>query len=147
VRDYATFALRVALAFAFFYSIADRFGWLGPPGAANVSWGTFARFTGYVAMLNWYLPHSLIPALAWVDTALELALGCALLVGLWLRGAAIVSALLLLAFGITMGIRLGIGAPLAYSVFTASAAAFLLAAMPRSAWSLDGLFLPRSSRR
>ena len=131
----------------FFTSIGDRFGWFGPPGAANVSWGTFARFTGYVAILNWYLPHSVIPALAWIDTVLEFLLGCALLAGLWLRSAAIVSALLLLAFGITMSIRLGIGAPLAYSVFTASAAAFLLASMPRSAWSLKRFFRPSSARR
>jgi putative oxidoreductase len=141
LRDFAALAVRVALASAFLYSVADRFGWLGPPGAANVSWGTFARFTAYVAILNWYLPHSVIPALAWIDTILELLLGCGLFAGLWLRGVAIVSALLLLAFGVTMSIRLGIGAPLGYSVFTASAAAFLLASAPSSQWSIDRILL------
>ncbi len=127
MRDYASVALRLALGLTFLYSVADRFGWLGPPGAANVSWGTFARFTAYVGILNWYLPHAIISNLAWIETALELILGLALVAGLWLRLTATVSALLLLSFGVTMSLAGGIGAPFQYSVFTASAAALLLA--------------------
>lgn len=127
MRDYASLALRAALGLTFLYSVADRFGWLGPPGAPNVSWGTFARFTTYVGVLNWYLPHALVPGLAWLDTAVEVVLGVALVAGIRLRVAAGVSGLLLLSFATTMAIALGAGAPFAYSVFTASAAAFMLA--------------------
>jgi uncharacterized membrane protein YphA (DoxX/SURF4 family) len=136
-RDLASLSLRLALALTFLYSVADRFGLLGPPGVANVSWGTFARFTSFVGVLNWYLPHAIVPAVAWIDTALEIFLGLALLAGLWLRPTAVVSALLLFTFAITMSIALGIGAPFAYSVFTASAGAFLLASTASSRWSLD----------
>ncbi len=139
MRDYASLVLRVALALTFLYSVADRFGWVGPPGAANVSWGTFSRFTTYAGMLNWFLPHSVIAVLAWIDTSLEAFLGLMLLAGLWLRAVSFVSALLLLAFATTMSIANGIGAPFQYSVFTASAAAFLLASQPSYRWSIDRL--------
>jgi putative oxidoreductase len=137
MRDYASLALRVALALTFLYSVADRFGWVGPPGAANVSWGTFSRFTTYVGTLNWFLPHSAIAVLAWIDTSLEAFLALMLLAGLWLRAVSFVSGLLLLAFAIAIGVASGIGAPFQYSVFTASAAAFLLASQPSYRWSID----------
>jgi len=139
-RDYATLALRVALGVTFLYSVADRFGVLGPPGTPNVSWGTFAKFTAFVGVLNWFLPHSLMMAVAWVDTTLEVFLGVALLLGFWLRPVAIASGLLLLAFATTMSIALGIGAAFAASVFTASAASFFLAVSASSRCSLDRLF-------
>jgi uncharacterized membrane protein YphA (DoxX/SURF4 family) len=138
MRDYPSLALRVALALTFLYSLADRFGWVGPPGA-NVSWGSFSHFTAYVGTLNWFLPHSLIAALAWFDTSLEAVLSLTLLAGIWLRAVSFVSGLLLLAFATTMSVANGIGAPFQYSVFTASAAAFLLASQPPDRWSLDHL--------
>jgi uncharacterized membrane protein YphA (DoxX/SURF4 family) len=122
------------------YSVADRFGLVGPPGAANVSWGTFTRFISFVGVLNWFLPHAMISAIAWIDSALEFFLGLALLTGLWLRPAAIVSAVLLFTFATTMSVALGIGAPFQYSVFTAAASAFLLASTASSRWSLDRCF-------
>ncbi len=137
--SYASLALRVALALTFLYSLADRFGWVGPPGAANVSWGTFSHFTAYAGTLNWFLPHSLIAALAWFDTSLEAVLGLMLLAGLRLRAVSFVSGLLLLAFATAMSVASGIGAPFQYSVFTAAAAAFLLASQPPDRWSLDHL--------
>jgi uncharacterized membrane protein YphA (DoxX/SURF4 family) len=127
MRDYASFILRAALGLTFLFSVADRFGLIGPPGAPGVSWGTFPRFSAYVGILNWYAPHALIPVIAWLDTGLETILGVALIAGLWLRGSATVAALLLLAFALTMAKANGIGAPFAYSVFTAAAGAFILA--------------------
>jgi uncharacterized membrane protein YphA (DoxX/SURF4 family) len=147
VRDYASLATRLALGFSFLYAILDRFGVLGGPGAPNVSWGSFARFIAYVGMLNWYVPKPLIPSLAVVETAIELSLALLLLFGLWLRFASLASALLLLSFAVTMTIEAGIGAPLGYSVFTASAAAFLLGAAGSVRWSLDTLFTGISGRR
>jgi uncharacterized membrane protein YphA (DoxX/SURF4 family) len=139
MRGYASLVLRIALALTFLYSVADRFGWVGSPGAANVSWGTFSRFTSYVGMLNSFLPHSVIPALAWMDTSLEAFLSLMLLAGLGLRAVSLVSGLLLLAFATAMSVANGIGAPFQYSVFTASAAAFLLATQPSDRWSVDRL--------
>ncbi len=139
MRDYASLTLRVALGLTFLYSVADRFGVLGPPGTANVSWGTFSRFTAYVGVLNGFLPHTLVPTIAWIDTGLEILVGVALLLGLWLRTTAIVSALMLLIFAVTTAIANGVGSSFTYSIFTASAASFMLATASSSRWSLDRL--------
>lgn len=139
MRDWAAVGLRLALGLTFLYAIADRFGLLGPPGAANVSWGNFSRFTAYVGILNWYLPHFIIPTLARAETVLETLLGIALLLGVWLRPVALVSGLLILSFAMTMTVASGVGAPLAASVFTAAAAAFMLAVGGSARWSIDGL--------
>ena len=136
MRDYASIALRLALGLTFLYAIADRFGVLGPPGTPNISWGNFSRFTAYVGTLNWYVPHLFVPALAWVETVLETLLGIGLVLGVLLRQVAFVSALLLLSFALTMAVAVGIGAPLAASVFTASAAAFMLAVGGSERWSI-----------
>lgn len=146
MRDYASLTLRLALGLTFLYSVADRFGILGPPGTPNVSWGNFSRFTVYVGVLNGYLPHRFVPSLASIDTAIEFFLGIALVIGLRLRLVSMVSAFLLLAFATTMSVAIGIGAPFAYSVFTASAGAFLLAACHSSRWTFDIVMLRGESR-
>jgi putative oxidoreductase len=73
------------------------------------------------------MPASSIPFLAWAATATELVLGVLLLLGLWRRWTALASALLLILFGTAMAISFGAKSPLDYSVFSASAAAVLLA--------------------
>ena len=74
------------------------------------------------------MPRWTIPFLAWAATAAELGLGLALVLGLWPRLVALGSAVLLALFGLAMALSLGIKSPLDYSVFSASAAALLLAA-------------------
>jgi len=118
----ATYA-RVALAAAFLSGIASRFGWWG----RDVGYGNFDGFVRYTAEVNSFMPAATIPALAWAATAAELVLGVTLLVGVWPRWTALASALLLLLFGVAMAISMGIKEPLDYSVFSASAAAALLA--------------------
>lgn len=145
MRDFASLYLRLALGLAFLYSVADRFGLLGGPGVNGVSWGTFSRFTAYVAILNWYAPRWSAPDLAWADTALELALGLTLIVGLWTKFSAWISACLLLIFALAISIATGIGGAFQYSVFTASAGAMMLATAGSSRWTLDGLI--ESTRR
>ena len=54
-------------------------------------------------------------------------LGVLLILGIWPRWVALASALLLVLFGTAMAISFGIKSPLDYSVFSASAAAVLLA--------------------
>ena len=136
-----TVYLRVALGAAFLSAVADRFGLWGPFGTPNVGWGEFGRFVAYVGQLNWFVPEGLWPLVAWLATAAELSLGLLLLVGLWTRVAAVLSALLLLVFALAMTVALGPEPPLSLSVWTASAGAALLATLPEPAyvWSLDHL--------
>jgi uncharacterized membrane protein YphA (DoxX/SURF4 family) len=144
-----TVYLRVALGAAFLSAVADRFGLWGPFGTPNVAWGEFGRFVAYVGQLNWFVPEGLWPPVAWLSTAAELALGLLLLVGLWTRVAAVLSALLLLAFALAMAVALGPEPPLSLSVWTASAGAALLATLPEPAyvWSLDHWLRRDSTRR
>jgi len=114
---------RLALGAAFLSGIASRFGLYGK----NVGYGNFANFVRYTAEVNSFMPAFTIPFLAWTATAAEFVLGIALILGVWQRQVALGSALLLAVFGIAMGISFGIRSPLDYSVFSASAAAVLLA--------------------
>jgi len=117
---------RIALGGAFLSAVASRFGiWDG-----NVGLDHFAGFTRYTAEVNSFMPAVTIPFLAWTATAAELSLGVALIAGLRLRWVALGAALLLALFGAAMAISFGIKEPLDYSVFSASAAALLLALYP-----------------
>jgi len=115
---------RIALGAAFLSGIADRFGLYR---GKNVGYGNFDGFLRYTAQVNSFMPRSTIPFLGWAATAAELSLGIALILGLWTRWVALASALLLVLFGTAMAISFGIKSPLDYSVFSASAAAFMLA--------------------
>jgi uncharacterized membrane protein YphA (DoxX/SURF4 family) len=87
VLQIARVVLRLALGITFLVSIADRFGWLGVYGSKNVSWGDWTHFVQYVAQLNSFVPKSLIPGLAVLETIIELGLGIALLLGIYQRVA------------------------------------------------------------
>jgi uncharacterized membrane protein YphA (DoxX/SURF4 family) len=119
---------RVALSAAFLSGIASRFGWWGH----GVGYGDFAHFEQYTAQVNSFMPAATIPFLAWAATVAEAGLGVALLIGKRLRPVAFASAGLLALFGVAMAISFGIKEPLDYSVFSASAAALLLADQPRT---------------
>jgi putative oxidoreductase len=123
VERWALRYARIALGAAFLSGIADRFGLWGK----NVGYGDFAHFVKYTAEVNSFMPAFTIPFLAWAATVAELVLGIALISGVWLRWVALGSALLLLLFGTAMAISFGLKSPLDYSVFSASAAAVLLA--------------------
>src|SRR5271165_5594585 len=84
--------VRIALGMSFLSGVADRFGvWRG----RNVGYGDFAHFVQYTAKVNSFMPAFVIPYLAWAATVAELSLGIALVAGLWLRWAAVGSAVLL----------------------------------------------------
>jgi putative oxidoreductase len=114
---------RIALGAAFLSAVADRFGLWGQ----NSAWGIFAKFTEYTAQVNSFMPASLIPFLAWAATIAESVLGVSLIIGIWPRWVALGAATLLFLFGTAMAISFGIKSPLDFSVFSASAAALLLA--------------------
>ena len=129
ILRHAPLYVRLTLGVTFLSSVSDRFGVWGPPGTRNVAWGDFDHFLAYTAVLNPYLPAGVIPALGWAVTAAETVLGVALIVGFRTRLVALASSLLLLAFALGMTIGVGIKSPLDYSVFSASAAAFVLASL------------------
>ena len=118
---------RFALGTAFLSAVADRFGIWGPYGAKNVSWGNFARFSEYTGAVTSRLPSSWTVPFAWAATVAETLLGILLIAGFKTRWASALSGLLLLSFAMGMATGLGIKSPLDYSVFSAAAAAFLLA--------------------
>lgn len=124
--------LRIALAAGFLSAVADRFGLWGAPGADGIAWGHWYYFSLYSAALTWYLPEFLHEPAAWAATVLEVLFGIGLLIGWKLRYFALASGVLLLIFALSMTLAFGIKAPLDYSVFTASAGAFVLATLPDS---------------
>lgn len=119
--------LRLALGASFLSAVADRFGLWGPPGSSRVAWGDFSRFALYTGQLLWFLPQGAVLLFAWLATIAEIVLGLALVLGLFPRVTALLSGVLLFTFAFFMTVALGVKAPLDYSVFTACAAAFVLA--------------------
>ena len=101
----------------------------GPNGAPGVGWGDWSHFVAYTGRLLWFLPSSLVNPAAWAATIAEAGLAIALLTGLGSRIVALASTALLASFALAMTVALGVKAPLDYSVFTAAAAALLLAAV------------------
>jgi uncharacterized membrane protein YphA (DoxX/SURF4 family) len=129
--------LRFALGLSFLSAVADCFGWWGAFGQPNVAWGDFARFAAYTGKLNWFLPSAMIPALAVVATCAEVLLGLLLVAGWHTRIAVLCSAILLMTFGLTMTLALGVKSPLNSSVFSAAAGSVLLATCPAFPFSVD----------
>lgn len=127
LQHWSRVMVRVALGVAFLSAVADRFGLYGPPGTNGVGWGDWSQFVAYAGTLNWFLPGTLVPFVAAVATVLEIVFGVALIAGYMVRRAALGSAVLLTLFGVAMATGLDITAPIDYSVFTAAAAALLLA--------------------
>ena len=139
IRGFSSLFLRLALGVSFLSALADRFGLWGTVGQPNVSWGSFARFVAYTGKLNWFLPESAIPALAVIATCAEALLGLCLVIGWHTRIAALLSGILLILFGVTMAVALGVKAPLDFSVFSAAGGAFLLATCTEFPFGVDKL--------
>lgn len=115
--------LRVAIAVAFLSAVADRFGIWGD------AWGNMESFSEYTHQLLPWLSADLAMVAGWMATIAELVFGLLLLIGWKVKLMANLSGVLLLCFALAMWSTLGIKAPLNYSVFSASAAAFALATM------------------
>ena len=130
---------RFALGASFLSAVADRFGLWGPHGAMSVSWGDFAHFVEYTGAVMSLFPSSLTVSFAWAATVAETLFGVLLIVGFKTRITSALSGLLLLSFAMAMVTGLGIKKPLDYSVFSAAAAAFLLASWEPDRFTLDKL--------
>src|SRR4029079_17506701 len=130
---------RFALGASFLSAVADRFGLWGPYGAKNVAWGDFAHFVEYTGAVTSLFPSSLTVLFAWAATVAETLFGILLIAGFKIRMASVLSELLLLSFAMGMVTGPGIKTPFDYSVFSAAAAAFLLAFWEPDRFTLDKL--------
>jgi uncharacterized membrane protein YphA (DoxX/SURF4 family) len=126
MKRLASLYARLALGCAFLSAVAARFGLWGDRGPHP-----FAQFIRYTGEVNSFLPAVTYPFIAVAATIAETTLGIALITGFRLRWTALASAILLAIFGTAMAISGGIKSPLDYSVFSASAAALLLAESER----------------
>lgn len=135
--------LRIAIAVAYLWEVADRLGLLGQHGQPHVGWGDWAHFVSYAKEVMSFMPMSLVPLLAIIASIGEAVLGSMLLVGLFTKIAAIGSGILSLCFAIAMAVSFGIESPLGYSVFTLSAASFVLSQLPNRKFSIDGWLLSK----
>jgi uncharacterized membrane protein YphA (DoxX/SURF4 family) len=139
--SFSSVFLRFALGLSFLSAVADRFGLWGVFGQPNVAWGNFSRFADYTFRLNWYVPAGMIPTLAVISTGAEILFGLLLVIGWHTRTTALLSGILLMAFGVAMTLALGVEAPLNSSVFSAAAGASLLTNCPRFPFSVDQFLL------
>lgn len=139
IKKYSSIYLRAGLSFSYLWEVADRLGIIGKHGQPHVGWGDWAHFLDYARQTMAFLPAGIIPVFAVMATIGEGLFGMMLLTGFFTRIAAIGSGLLALTFGLSMAISFGIESPLGYSVFTVSAASFLLASLPNYQWSIDSL--------
>ncbi|MBB4807760.1 putative membrane protein YphA (DoxX/SURF4 family) [Chryseobacterium defluvii] len=127
--------LRLALAVTMLSAVADRFGWWGK----NSAWGNWENFEKYTRQLTFFLPESLSRLSAYGATFLEIILPLMLFFGYKTKAAAYGTGFLLLIFALSMTIALGFKAPLDYSVWVGSAAAFLLAGQQEYSFTIDNL--------
>lgn len=115
--------LRIALCAGFLSAVADRFGlW-----KKEISvWGNWDNFLEYTQTLNPFIPNAFIPFIGATATFLEVLFAIGLLLNYKTTLVAQSSGILLLLFGVAMIFSINIKAPLDFSVFAASAAAFSL---------------------
>ncbi|WP_422350251.1 DoxX family protein [Flagellimonas sp.] len=126
--------LRLSLSTAFLSAVADRLGFW-PEGL--YSWGNWEVFVQSTQAMNPWFPEAIIPAVAFLATALEVIFAFFLLLGLKTELTAKLSGYLLLAFALAITFSSSIKGSFDYSVFTASAAAFALALMKDKYLELD----------
>lgn len=118
--------LRIAISLGFLSAVADRFGlW---PKEVSV-WGNWKSFVAYTQQINPWVSGKLVEALAITATVAEIVFALFLLIGFKTSLFAKLSGFMLLLFALAMTFSLGIKAPLDYSVYIASGAAFALSTM------------------
>lgn len=119
--------LRFALGAGFLLPVLDRVGFLGEPGSANVSWGSWPNFVAYTNTLMPYISSKAASFFGLVATIGEVLFGVLLIAGYKVRLAAYGSFALTLIFALSMLLFTGYRSPFNYSVFVVSFASLLLA--------------------
>jgi uncharacterized membrane protein YphA (DoxX/SURF4 family) len=128
--------LRLSIGAGFLSAVADRFGFWNAQVSA---WGNWKNFLAYTQSLNPLIPISFIPFVGWASTLLEIIFGVCLIIGFKTSFIAKLSGWLLLIFALAMTFSRSIKAPLDYSVFAASAAAFALSLIKEKFFEVDGI--------
>jgi putative oxidoreductase len=136
-NNYSQLYLRIAIGLGFIYAVLDRVGVAGAAGQPNIAWGNWSSFLDYTHVLLPILPKGLSDTMGLLATIAEAVFGLMLIIGYRIKWAAVGSGLLMLVFAVAMVFTLGFKAPFNYSVFAASAGAFLLAGLPQYPWSVD----------
>ncbi|MFC7348374.1 DoxX family membrane protein [Chryseobacterium zhengzhouense] len=131
--QYPQLFLRLAISATMLSAVADRFGFWGE----NSAWGNWGNFEKYTEQLTYFLPESLSTFSAYTATFLEILFPLMLILGFKTKIAAYGTGFLLLLFAFSMTVALGVKAPLDYSVWIGSAAAFLLATQHKYNFSID----------
>lgn len=131
-----TTLLRLILSAEFGLSVADRFGWLGPPGH-GAAWGDFAHFVTYTHQVNAFLPASFAPLLAVLATIFEATFAVALLLGIRIRQTSAGGAMLLCLFGTAMMASGLVESQFFYAVFLLASGAWLISVTDASLISVD----------
>lgn len=127
--------LRLAISVTMLSAVADRFGLWGD----NSALGNWENFEKYTRQLTFFLPEMLSTFSAYAATFLEILFPLMLILGFKTKIAAYGTGFLLLVFALSMAIALGIKAPLDYSVWVGSAAAFLLTTQKEYYFLIDTL--------
>jgi thiosulfate dehydrogenase (quinone) large subunit len=120
--------LRISLSAGFLSAVADRFGFWDK---AHSAWGDWQHFLQYTRTLNRWCPEPIVPYIGGLATLLEIFFAVGLLTRFKTVFTATGSGILLLLFALAMTFPNSVKAPLDYSVFTASAAAFSLTVLHR----------------
>jgi thiosulfate dehydrogenase [quinone] large subunit len=136
--------LRLGIAFGFLSAVADRFG-LWPKKISF--WGNWENFLVSTKNMNPWLPENLIFAFGSMATAAEILFGLCLLFGFKTSLFGKLSGLLLLIFGLAMAFSSGIKAPLDYSVFAASGAAFAMGTIKAKFLEADQILTKSKKKR
>ena len=139
LTSYLTVFLRLALAASYLSSVTSRFGLWGE----DVGWGNYANFLDYTAKVNPFLPSSAIPAIGRTVDVAEISFAVLLVLGVRIRETAFLSGVMLFLFAFGMNLGIGVISTLDHSVYTASAASFLLAIHRESSLSLDAYISKR----
>jgi len=139
IQQPAQLFLRLALGIGYLVPALDRLGVWGKNGEPGISWGDWQHFMQYAREVMSFIPASLVTLFAVIATVAEISFGILFVIGKWTKLAALGSGILALLFAVSMAISFGIVSPLSYSVFTVSAASFLLATVDTYKWSLDSL--------
>jgi uncharacterized membrane protein YphA (DoxX/SURF4 family) len=129
--------LRLSIAAGMLSAVADRFGIWNKEVSA---WGNWDAFLEYTRSLNPWFPASVIPVIGSIATVAETVFALCLLIGYKTELFAKLSGFLLLLFGLAMSYSISIKAPLDYSVFAASGAAFALSLLKEKFYEADTLF-------
>jgi thiosulfate dehydrogenase (quinone) large subunit len=122
----AEWFLRTSLSAGFLSAVADRFGFWGK---AHSAWGDWHTFIQYTQTLNPWFSEPVVQFLGGLSTLLEILFAFGLITRFKTIFTATGSGILLLLFALAMTFSKSVKAPLDYSVFTASAAAFYLAVL------------------